>query len=170
MIPIFFLVTSFLIKIGFIWATKLIARQISAMFLLLLYRVLQNVLWTFFFLYLASSDKGPLASESRTKGAVIWLSLTIFSCLGLYSLHYAHAFHVQQQTPALTISHRGVSNHNGVQNSIEVLKRTSYERRPDFVEMDVQETADHHLVVMHDEDLKTLANKINESMNRLGKN
>lgn len=158
-IPIFFLATSFLIKIGFIWATKLIARQVSAMFLLLLYRVLQNVLWTFFFLYLASPDKGPLAGESRTKGAVIWLSLTIFSCLGLYSLHYAHAFHIQQQTPALTISHRGVSNHNGVQNSIEVLKRTSYERRPDFVEMDVQETADHHLVVMHDEDLKALANK-----------
>ena len=58
--------------------------------------------------------------------------------------------------PPLVISHRGVSNGNGVQNTVESLEKTS-QLKPDLVEMDVQETKDGQFVVMHDATLKGLA-------------
>lgn len=159
LIPIAFLGFGFLLKIGFIWSTPLLTHQSTAMMLLLVYRVIQNSLWTFFFLYLTAFDKKTIKREAPTKASVVWLSLTVIACLGLYSLHYAHAFQVKRASTPLTISHRGVSDDNGLQNSIAALKRTSKQYQPDFVEMDVQETADHQLVVIHDEDLKALADK-----------
>lgn len=59
-------------------------------------------------------------------------------------------------TRPLTISHRGVDNGNGVQNTIPALNKTSREK-PDYVEMDIHETKDHQFVLMHDENLKNLA-------------
>lgn len=59
-------------------------------------------------------------------------------------------------TPPVTISHRGVDDGNGVQNTIESLEATSKEK-PDYIEMDVQETKDHQFVVYHDNTLKGLA-------------
>ena len=56
----------------------------------------------------------------------------------------------------VTISHRGVAEKNGVQNTIPALERT-YRLHPDYVEVDVHETKDHQFVVMHDENLKELA-------------
>ncbi|MEK1371548.1 glycerophosphodiester phosphodiesterase [Limosilactobacillus fermentum] len=56
----------------------------------------------------------------------------------------------------LTVAHRGVDGQNGVPNSIAVLKKTHRAAHPDFVEMDVHETADHQFVVVHDENLKQL--------------
>ena len=55
-----------------------------------------------------------------------------------------------------TISHRGVNDGNGVQNTIPALNRTSKDK-PDYVEMDLHETKDHQFVVMHDENLSNLA-------------
>lgn len=55
----------------------------------------------------------------------------------------------------ITISHRGVDDGNGVQNTIPALDKTSKEK-PDYVEMDIHETKDHQFVVMHDENLKHL--------------
>ncbi len=55
----------------------------------------------------------------------------------------------------LTISHRGVDNGNGVQNTIPAMAATIQEK-PDYIEMDVQETKDHQFVVFHDENLKKL--------------
>lgn len=55
----------------------------------------------------------------------------------------------------ITISHRGVNDGNGVQNTIPSLKNTS-RLHPNFVEMDIHETKDHKFVVMHDENLKVL--------------
>lgn len=161
LIPVLFLLVSLFIKVGFIWTTQLLSRQSTAVILLVLYRVVQNSLWALFFLYLAAPDKEPLndTSKSKTKGTIIWLGLMVIVCLGLYSLHFAHSFQVQRSNTPLTISHRGVSNHNGVQNSIDVLKKTSNTWKPDLIEMDVQETADHQLVVIHDEDLSALADK-----------
>lgn len=57
--------------------------------------------------------------------------------------------------PAL-ISHRGVDDGNGVQNTIPALEKTSAEK-PDYIEMDIQETKDHQFVVMHDPNLEALA-------------
>lgn len=56
----------------------------------------------------------------------------------------------------LVISHRGVDNGNGVQNTIEAMAKTIKEK-PDYIEMDIHETKDHQFVVMHDENLKVLA-------------
>lgn len=56
----------------------------------------------------------------------------------------------------VTISHRGVDDGNGVQNTIDALKTTAKEK-PDYVEMDVQETKDHQFVVLHDNYLNNLA-------------
>ncbi|MGM9907512.1 glycerophosphoryl diester phosphodiesterase membrane domain-containing protein [Limosilactobacillus sp.] len=56
----------------------------------------------------------------------------------------------------VTISHRGVAEENGVQNTIPALEKT-HRLHPDYVEMDVHETKDHQFVVMHDENLKELA-------------
>ncbi|WP_125567219.1 glycerophosphoryl diester phosphodiesterase membrane domain-containing protein [Companilactobacillus insicii] len=58
--------------------------------------------------------------------------------------------------PPVTISHRGVDDGNGVQNSIPALEATSKEK-PTYIEMDVQETKDHQYVVYHDNTLKGLA-------------
>ncbi|MCG0574228.1 glycerophosphodiester phosphodiesterase [Lactiplantibacillus plantarum] len=59
-------------------------------------------------------------------------------------------------TKPIMISHRGVDNGNGVQNTIPALIKTSKEH-PDYVEMDIQVTKDHQFVVMHDPTLKALA-------------
>lgn len=59
-------------------------------------------------------------------------------------------------TPPVTISHRGVDDGNGVQNTIQSLEATA-KKKPDYIEMDVQETKDHQFVVYHDNTLKGLA-------------
>ncbi|MGX7025055.1 glycerophosphoryl diester phosphodiesterase membrane domain-containing protein [Vagococcus hydrophili] len=59
-------------------------------------------------------------------------------------------------TRPITVSHRGVDNANGVQNSIAALKKTSQDTHPDYIEMDIQETKDHQFVVYHDFNLKGL--------------
>lgn len=59
-------------------------------------------------------------------------------------------------TKPIIISHRGVDDGNGVQNTIPALIKTSKEH-PDYVEMDIQVTKDHQFVVMHDPPLKALA-------------
>lgn len=59
-------------------------------------------------------------------------------------------------TKPIIISHRGVDDGNGVQNTIPALIKTS-KARPDYVEMDIQITKDHQFVVMHDPTLKALA-------------
>lgn len=56
-----------------------------------------------------------------------------------------------------TISHRGVTSGNGIQNTIPAMKKTIKYYQPDYIEMDVQETKDHKYVVMHDKNLKKLA-------------
>ena len=58
--------------------------------------------------------------------------------------------------PPRVISHRGVSNANGVQNTVESLEKTA-QLKPDLVEMDVQETKDGQFVMMHDANLRSLA-------------
>ena len=64
--------------------------------------------------------------------------------------------HVNASAP-LIISHRGVDNENGVQNTIQSLKKTAKEK-PDYVEIDLHETKDKQFVVLHDDNLKTLTN------------
>ena len=58
----------------------------------------------------------------------------------------------------LTISHRGVDNGNGVQNTIPAMAATIKEK-PDYIEMDVQETKDHQFVVFHDKNFRKLTGR-----------
>lgn len=71
----------------------------------------------------------------------------------LYNLDYLTS---ASQMKPITISHRGVSARNSVQNTLAALEKTSRTYHPDYVEMDVQETKDGQFVVMHDFNLKQL--------------
>lgn len=68
-------------------------------------------------------------------------------------------------TKPVTLSHRGVDNANGVQNTLAALEKTSLEK-PDYIEMDIQETKDKEFVVMHDFNLKKLTG-VNKRPNEL---
>lgn len=78
-----------------------------------------------------------------------WL-LFVANCVligvGTYNWDYLRSVTIQQP---LSISHRGVSQKDGVQNSISALRKTT-RLKPDYVEMDVQLTKDHQFVVFHD--------------------
>lgn len=55
----------------------------------------------------------------------------------------------------VAISHRGVTQKDGVQNTLPAAKKTEH-RHPDYIEIDVHETADQKFVVVHDENLQQL--------------
>lgn len=80
---------------------------------------------------------------------------SIFFGIGvcLYNMDYLTS---AAQTRPITISHRGVSANNSAQNTLEALEKTSKDFRPDYIEMDVQETKDGQFVVMHDFNLRNL--------------
>lgn len=97
-----------------------------------------------------------LQSRRTSKAVIVWSSI-IFT-LSAVSAVVNNQFYLNGQTlkhPA-TISHRGVNNKNGVQNTIAALKKTA-KLHPTFVEIDLHETKDNQFVVMHDENLLKLA-------------
>lgn len=84
------------------------------------------------------------------------LRLTIMLLASLYfGLQGAVNLYFPFSTLPVTISHRGVNLKNGVQNTISSLEKTAV-LKPDYVEMDVQETKDGQFVVMHDNDIQQL--------------
>lgn len=104
----------------------------------------------------------PAHTKRRTR-VIITLGLVVISgLLVTFNLVYLNGMAISKP---LTISHRGVDAGNGVQNTIPALIKTSREH-PDYVEMDIQETKDHQFVVMHDTNLKSLAN-LNRSVGDL---
>ena len=80
--------------------------------------------------------------------------------MGCASIFFALEGYIYLEAPVtntpLVISHRGVSNKNGVQNTVQSLDKTA-QLKPDLIEMDVQETKDGQFVMMHDANLKNLA-------------
>ena len=80
--------------------------------------------------------------------------------MGCASIFFALEGYIYLEVPVtntpLVISHRGVSNKNGVQNTVQSLEKTA-QLKPDLIEMDVQETKDGQFVMMHDANLKNLA-------------
>lgn len=82
--------------------------------------------------------------------SIVGLGVAFFAVEGVESLVRPW------ESKPLVISHRGVSEENGVQNTIESLVKTA-KLKPDFVEMDIRETKDGQFVLMHDPNLKTLA-------------
>lgn len=100
-----------------------------------------------------------------------WMSrslLGLFTVLFIALIGVFNVYYLSQDTLSnpLIISHRGVSEKNGVQNTIPALIETSQTYHPDYVEMDVRETKDKQFVVMHDENLRHLAG-VNKKVNEL---
>ncbi|RGI28459.1 glycerophosphoryl diester phosphodiesterase membrane domain-containing protein [Melissococcus sp. OM08-11BH] len=107
-----------------------------------------------------TNDIFPLINKTTFK-QVTWPQKIIVTLGGIWLiisvLSYNYLFLTQPSIHRpLTISHRGVDNGNHVQNSIEALEMTSKKTRPNFVEMDVQETKDKEFIVMHDFKLNQL--------------
>lgn len=82
--------------------------------------------------------------------------------VGTYNTNYLSNYSLKAPQ---TVSHRGVSDGNGVQNSLAALRKTA-KMRPSYVEMDVQETKDKQFVVMHDFNLQALTG-VNKRPNQL---
>lgn len=108
------------------------------------------------------SFREPARTKRRTRVLITTGLVIISAMLVTFNLVYLNGLAISKP---LTISHRGVDNGNGVQNTIPALIKTSREH-PDYVEMDIQETKDHQFVVMHDTNLKSLAH-INRSVGDL---
>ncbi len=97
----------------------------------------------------------PTPRFESVKNTLLLFTAILFGVgVSLYNLDYLDQ--EIEKIPA-TISHRGVSDKNGVQNSLEALEKTSQTWHPDYIEMDIQMTKDHQFVVMHDFNLKNLA-------------
>lgn len=100
-----------------------------------------------------SADKGQIRKNSWWGWAFLTL-LAIFAG-GLIVVNNYYYLKGSGLTRPVTISHRGVAEENGVQNTIPAMKRT-HRLHPTYVEMDIHETKDHQFVVLHDENLKKL--------------
>lgn len=95
----------------------------------------------------------PARLRRLTRSSVIVGMVLVSGLLVAFNLVYLNGLAI---TKPIMVSHRGVDDGNGVQNTIPALIKTSREH-PDYVEMDVQVTKDHQFVVMHDPSLKALA-------------
>lgn len=104
----------------------------------------------------------PAHTKLRTRLFLLAGLVVIAASLVTFNLVYLNGLATSRP---ITISHRGVDNGNGVQNTIPALIKTSREH-PDYVEMDIQETKDHQFVVLHDTNLKQLAG-LNKKVGRL---
>lgn len=84
--------------------------------------------------------------------------IAIFNSFFILSILISNIYFLNESINELpiTISHRGVNNKNGVQNTVPALYKT-IKYKPDYVEIDLLETKDEKFVVMHDENLYSLA-------------
>ncbi|MGT2959479.1 glycerophosphodiester phosphodiesterase [Streptococcus caballi] len=86
----------------------------------------------------------------RFRLLILFVTTIVFASQGLAF------FLIPYQSLPVTISHRGVDAGNGVQNTIQSLEKTA-QLKPDYIEMDIQETKDGQFVMMHDPTLSDLA-------------
>lgn len=83
--------------------------------------------------------------------------ISILTSIVALSYNYTYLTTFSLSNP-VTISHRGVSDGQGIQNTIPSLIKTSTSYHPDYVEIDIQETSDHQFIVYHDFTYNHLAN------------
>lgn len=92
----------------------------------------------------------------RYDGLFSWSLLVLGALVIGATIQSYHYFQPRSLSAPVTISHKGVADDDGVQNTIQALQRTSRRYHPDYVEMDIHETKDRQFVVMHDENLRKL--------------
>lgn len=133
------------------WAAVLNLSFIQAVCGLALFICLSRL----FFLLLAALALMPLQSEkvpaARGRHLVSLFLLCLWFALSLSS----NNGYLQPPKMPLTIAHRGVDNQNGVQNTLQSLRKTS-RLRPDLIEIDLHESKDGRFILLHDENLQKL--------------
>ncbi|MFD1456075.1 glycerophosphodiester phosphodiesterase [Levilactobacillus lanxiensis] len=92
-------------------------------------------------------------SPRRQLGALVGVIVFAAACISTQAIYQTPQF-----SPMALISHRGVDHGHGVQNTLGALRYVS-RQHPTYVEMDLHEARDHQWVVLHDENLATLAGR-----------
>lgn len=110
------------------------------------------------------TPKSEVRVEWTTFRVVLFCLIAIIFGIGVGTYNTNYLSHTPDRKP-VTISHRGVNGSNGVQNTLDSLIETN-KAKPDYVEMDIQETKDHQFIVMHDFNLRTLTG-VNKRPNQL---
>ncbi|MBY5034316.1 glycerophosphodiester phosphodiesterase [Streptococcus gallolyticus] len=105
------------------------------------------------FVEMLTRKRMPFYRRAQLRHRLRWIIMVLaslyFGFQGAVSLYFPY------NSLPVTISHRGVNLQNGVQNTIPSLEKTAA-LKPDYIEMDVQETKDGQFVVMHDNDIQNL--------------
>ena len=130
---------------------------VSALAVFILIKLAYYIMLAYFLLKFVSFLTGQtLRNYPKRKSLPFmrWFILTL-ACLAFGVEGYLY-LNIPLETIPITISHRGVSRQNGVQNTVESLEKTAL-LKPDLIEMDVQETKDGQFVMMHDANLSQLA-------------
>ena len=128
--------------------------------------LLINFLYTQLNVQAETTTKVAFDKETkRNKLVTIGMGLGLFTIFGGYIIFNAVYLTGLLESKPLIISHRGVTNSNGVQNTIPAMERT-IKFKPDYIEIDVQETKDHQFIVMHDFNLRALTG-VNKRPNQL---
>ncbi|HCS98977.1 MAG TPA: glycerophosphodiester phosphodiesterase [Enterococcus faecalis] len=128
--------------------------------------LLINFLYTQLNVQAETTKKVAFDKETkRNKLVTIGMGLGLFTIFGGYIIFNAVYLTGLLESKPLIISHRGVTNSNGVQNTIPAMERT-IKFKPDYIEIDVQETKDHQFIVMHDFNLRALTG-VNKRPNQL---
>ncbi|KRO03565.1 glycerophosphoryl diester phosphodiesterase [Levilactobacillus paucivorans] len=94
----------------------------------------------------------------ETRGLPGTLALSLVSLVMMGMVTSQTVFAQPAWGPTTLISHRGVDHGRGIQNTVGALRQVTT-HHPDYVEMDLHETHDRQWVVLHDENLKTLAGR-----------
>lgn len=143
---------------------------------LLFYKIFSGlVIFFLIFEYLEVTNHSLLHTQKKNRLLLLvqkkkWLQpiVIFFSLLFVFMDYLTYDYRYLSGTELsmpLLLSHRGVDEENGVQNSIEALIDTA-KQHPAYVEMDIQETKDHQFVVMHDFSLKDLTG-VNQRVKQL---
>lgn len=135
--------------------TEGIAFYLALFHVVLLYLFYYGILSLFLLKFISYSTESELPMPHQQQlhhGMRLGILLLASLYFGLQA--FVFLYYPFEDLP-VTISHRGVDMENGVQNTIDSLEKTA-QLKPDYIEMDVQETKDGLFVVMHDTDLKAL--------------
>lgn len=106
-----------------------------------------------------------ISQTGKTKKIILsTLVVFVLVMINAISTNYLYLTSVNAKVPVI-ISHRGVDDKNGVQNTLQSLRKTAKEK-PNYVEIDVHETKDKKFIVIHDENLLKLTG-VNKAPNDL---
>ncbi|MGX2944523.1 MULTISPECIES: glycerophosphodiester phosphodiesterase family protein [Enterococcus] len=134
----------------------LFSHQYSLIFALLIYALIGNVLFALLIVKLLNQQKLIVNDVFDCH----WLLLSVLGLIAITILNYhSDLTAFQPNNQPYSISHRGISQKNAIQNTITGLTDTNLQWQPDLVEIDLQETSDHQLVVVHDPNLKKLTGR-----------